>query len=158
MRHVQIAGGLPQMEIDHFNPTLSGRARNAYANLMLSTRLCNNFKRDTWPLANQAEAGMRFLNPTMEMDYEEHLFEDPKTHELVGITPAGKYHIDALDLNNETFVWERATRAKYAKRRASSAILTGSFAELRELLAFVSEYFELFIPAIPPPPKSPKRK
>jgi hypothetical protein len=154
MRHVQIAGGLRQMEIDHFNPTLSGRARNAYPNLMLATRHCNNIKKDAWPIASEVAAGVRLLNPTTEMDYGEHLFEDPETNELVGLTPPGKYHIDVLDLNHDTFVWERRTRARYATLRASSpATLSGAFADLRELLDMVREHFDLFIPAIPPPPE-----
>src|SRR5439155_16499453 len=71
MRHVQIAGGLLHMEIDHFNPTLKSRARNAYSNLMLATRLCNNIKKDAWPTPNDIAAGARLLNPTVEMDYGE---------------------------------------------------------------------------------------
>lgn len=154
MRHVQIAGGLRQMEIDHFNPTLTGRARNAYSNLMLATRHCNNIKKDGWPIASETAAGSRLLNPTVETDYGEHIFEDPDTHELIGVSPAGNYHIDILDLNDETFVWEREKRANYAKlRAASAAILSGSFADLRELLNTVNEVFGLLIPPIPPPPE-----
>src|SRR6266403_591999 len=63
MRHVQVAGGLRHMEIDHFDPTLSGAARNAYSNLMLATRHCNNMKSDGWPTPKQIAAGSRLLNP-----------------------------------------------------------------------------------------------
>jgi hypothetical protein len=138
------------MEIDHFDPTLTGVARNAYSNLMLATRHCNNMKRDAWPSPEQIAMGYRLLNPTKEMDYGVHLFEDPQTHELVSATPAGQYHIDMLDLNHETFVWERRKRAQYLDlMNRSPALLTGSFQQLRDLMTFVREQIELLIPAIP---------
>jgi len=149
----RLRGGLLHMEIDHFNPTLKSRARNAYSNLMLATRLCNNIKKDAWPTPNDIAAGARLLNPTVEMDYGEHIFEDPDTHKLVAMSPAGSYHIDVLDLNNETFVWEREKRATYAKLRGEyAATLSGSFDEFRDMLKTVNEVFDLLIPLIPAPP------
>ena len=44
MRH-RLQDADSQMEIDHFDPTLEGAARNRYSNLMLATAHCNNFKR-----------------------------------------------------------------------------------------------------------------
>lgn len=143
------------MEIDHFNPTLKRRARNAYSNLMLATRLCNNIKRDAWPAPSDIAIGARLLNPTVEMDYGEHIFEDPNTNELVAVSPEGSYHIDVLDLNNETFVWEREKRARYATlKREYAATLSGSFPELRDMLITVNEVFDLLIPFIPAPTTS----
>jgi hypothetical protein len=143
------------MEIDHFDPSLAGPARNAYSNLMLATRHCNNMKRDAWPNPAQAAMGYRLLNPTKEIDYGVHLFEDPETHELVGATAAGRYHIDMLDLNHETFVWERRERARYIQLRNNSpALLAGTFEQLHDLIMFVREQIELLIPPIPAPPKA----
>ena len=57
--------------------------------------------------------GIRFLNPCEEDDYGRHMLENPKTHEVFGVTPAGKYHIRVLDLNAPHLVRERRQRAKY---------------------------------------------
>ena len=100
------------MEVDHFNPTLKNAARHAYNNLMLAFRHCNGKKSDNWPSKKAMMAGVRFLNPCVEMDYGVHLFEDPKTWEIVGVTAAGRYHIDMLDLNAPIFVKQRRTRAE----------------------------------------------
>jgi hypothetical protein len=153
MRHAEIAGGLRHMDIDHFDPTLKGSKRNAYSNLMLATHHCNMMKADGWPNASQIAAGQRILNPTKETDYGECLFEDPETHEIIGTTPAGKYHIDVLDLNHETFVFERQKRAEYSSLVSRSpARVSGTFDAVYNLLGFVHKQFDLFIPAIPPPP------
>jgi hypothetical protein len=155
MRHVEFAGGERHMEIDHFDPTLSGLARHAYSNLMLATRHCNNMKRDAWPTATQRASGCRLLNPTKEIDYGVHIFEDPDSGQLVGATPAGQYHIDMLDLNHETFVWERRKRAQYRHLRDNApATLAGSFEQVRELIDFVGEQIDRLIPPIAPPPKA----
>ena len=141
------------MQVEHFNPKLKGKAKHRYSNLMLATGHCNNMKSDTWPTPAQMAQGIRFLNPTKETEYGVVIFEDSATHELVGTTPAARFHIDMLDLNAETFVWERKKRAKYnSLRTGASALLLGSFEELRELLEFVAEQMELMIPPIPAPP------
>jgi hypothetical protein len=106
-RHT-LQAGLTCMEIDHFNPMLTGEARHSYRNLMWSTRLCNNAKRKYWPSSAERKRGIRFLNPCAEWDYGECIFENPVTHELIGKTPAARYHIEMLRLNNESFVWERS--------------------------------------------------
>jgi len=152
MRHLRIAGGESQMEVEHFDPTLTGDARNAYSNLMLATRHCNLRKRDYWPSQREAREGFRLLNPCREIDYGEHLFEDPVTHHLIGATRAGRYHIDVCDLNNETFVWERRQRSRFlGLKRESPALLAGSFSEIQEMLDFIAEIVGLLIPEIPIP-------
>lgn len=154
MRHTDMAGGVRQMEIDHFDPRIGGESRNKYSNLLLATGHCNKMKSDAWPTAAEGAAGMRILNPTVERDYEEHIFEDPATHELVGLTAAGNYHIDVLDLNHDTFVWERRKRAEYRSlMRQSPATVEGSFAEIEELLRIVATQFDIMIPDISPPPR-----
>ncbi len=100
------------MEIDHFNPKVPGRKRNTYSNLFQATRHCNNAKSDTWPSSEDKKLGLRFLNPCKERDYGKHIFEDKNSHELIGVTSAGEYHIDYLDLNAPHLVHERATRSR----------------------------------------------
>lgn len=141
------------MEVDHFDPTLKKAARHAYQNLMLATAHCNNFKRKKWPHAALRRANIRFLNPTLEQDYGVHIFENPETHELVGATPAGHYHIDMLDLNNETFLFERRNRAEFLKLKGQTpALFDGSFSEIREAMQLFNGIMDMYIPAIPPPP------
>jgi hypothetical protein len=150
-----MAGGIRHMEIDHFDPTLRGAARDAYSNLMLATRHCNNMKKNGWPTASQIAAGIRLLNPTKEPDYGRHIFEDSQTHELIGVTPEGSYHIDILDLNHETFMSERRDRAIYFDLCGSAPItLTGQLNTLQSLLGILRRQFERFIPYIPPPPQN----
>ncbi len=144
------------MQIDHFDSTLPASTRNRYPNLMLSTGHCNNQKNRFWPTRSERRAGIRFLNPTREMDYGEHIFENPTTFELVGVTPAGRYHIDILDLNHDTFVFERKKRAEYLRlKRTAPAKLRGAFTELKEMIGFIEDLMEIFIPEIPPPPLEP---
>jgi hypothetical protein len=100
------------MEIDHFNPNKKRNLIQQYENLFLATRHCNGAKRDRWPSNKERQLGVRFLNCCEETDYGVHIFEDPQTHELVGITPAGRYHVRNCDLNAPHLVEERAERAK----------------------------------------------
>jgi len=153
MRHIEVAGGERHMEVDHFDPTLTGDARNRYDNLMLATKHCNLMKRDRWPTPAEKKAGCSLLNPCSETDYGKHIFENPDTHLLVGVTTAGRYQIDACDLNHPTFVRERQDRTKFMQlKRETPTVFAGSFSEIQELLGFVNRHFELYIPEIPPPP------
>lgn len=108
------------MEVDHFDPRLKKMRVQLYRNLMLATRHCNGAKRDTWPNEEEQALGLRLLNPCDELDYGAHLFEDPETHELVGKTPAGRYHITVCDLNATHLVNERRDRAAIRKQLARS--------------------------------------
>ena len=100
------------MEIDHFDPRKKEDFIQQYQNLFLATRHCNGAKSKFWPSAAEQTLGLRYLNPCREQDYGVHIFEDPKTHLLVGITPAGKYHIRMCDLNADHFVAERRDRSE----------------------------------------------
>lgn len=116
MQHKRLAGGSDiSMEIDHFDPTIKGRDRHQYSNLFLAVRHCNNRKLDWWPSPEERRMGLRFLNCCLEQDYGEHIFENPDTHRVFGVTPAGKYHVRILDLNAPHFVEERRTRTEYRK-------------------------------------------
>lgn len=153
MRHTYMNGGLRQMDIDHFNPTLKKAARNAYANLMLAAHSCNMMKKAFWAVPTRDARSVALLNPCKELDYGQHIFEHPDTHMLVGVTARGRQQIDVLDLNNETFVRERATRSEYRRlRKTAPSLLRGSFAEMRAALQFVKDQLELLIPEIPAPP------
>lgn len=100
------------MEIDHFDPRKKEDFLQQYENLFLATRHCNGAKGMFWPSAGDQALGLRYLNPCRERDYGEHLFENPKTHLMVGVTPAGKYHIRMCDLNADHFIAERRERAE----------------------------------------------
>lgn len=100
------------MEIDHFDPRKKEDFIQQYENLFWATRHCNGAKWKYWPSAGDQALGLRFLNPCKEQDYGEHIFEDPKTHWLVGATPAGRYHIRVCDLNADHFIAERQERAE----------------------------------------------
>jgi hypothetical protein len=98
--------------------------------------------------------GIRFLNPTKEQDYGVCIFEDPVTHELIGTTPAARYHIDVLDLNSNTFVFERKKRAEYQGLLKAPLAVKSSAGEAAEAIRMLSDLFDLSIPPIPPPPPS----
>ena len=100
------------MEIDHFNPRKKKNFIQEYENLFFSTRHCNGSKKATWPSESDFKLGLRFLNPCCEEDYGPHMAEDSGTHLLVGLTPAGKYHIRMCDLNADHFITERRDRAE----------------------------------------------
>ncbi len=53
-----------------------------------------------------------YLNPCLEHDYGVHLVEDPNTHRLIGLTPAGKYHVRMCDLNADHLIAERGDRTE----------------------------------------------
>ena len=155
MRH-SIRGGEECLEVDHFNPTLKHSRRNAYTNMILAFRTCNNRKRDNWPTSAQRKAGVRFLNPTKEHDYGSHIFEDWNTGKLVATSPAGYYHIEMLGLNSSTFVSERKNRTELMdlisdprqwqfKARDPGEILLG--------LEVLAKMLREMIPPIPPLPK-----
>jgi len=111
-QHLSRAGGLKCMEIDHFDPRKKDRFIQEYENLFLATRHCNGAKSKFWPSGAEQALGLRYLNPCREQDYGVHIFEDSQTHLLVGITPAGKYHIRMCDLNADHFAAERRDRAE----------------------------------------------
>lgn len=141
------------MEVDHFNPRLKGQARHRYKNLFLASRVCNNAKSDSWPTAREASAGIRLIDPTVEGDYGVQIFEDPITHELVGTTPAARYHIDIMDLNAESFVFERRSRHEVTElMRTRPARISGNLSEAREAIRVFRELIERWIPPIPAPP------
>ena len=152
MRHVDVAGDVA-MHIDLFDPRLKKHYQQPYWNLYLATAGCNIAKRDNWPTPAEVAAGARFLDPCKEKDYGVHRFENPITHEVVGVTPAGRYQILICDLNASHLIIERAERA--ALRRilfGPAKIKTTSFAAAKEAIVALRQQYERKIPPVEPPP------
>lgn len=147
--------GTSCLDLEHFNPTLTGKARNRYSNLMVGAHLTNMVKTDIWPTRMQRRKGIRFLNPCKEQDYGIHLFEDPVTHQIVSSTPAGRFHIVACNLNDESYVWERMTRANLRAQIPQPRILAMPPEEISHLASEVSRLVEVMIPHIPAPLTNP---
>ncbi len=148
MQHLQRAGGLKCMEVDHFRP--KGKIRNHYNNFLPATRHCNGAKGQQWPTAARARQGVRLLNPTKEKDYGEHIFQDPKTHELVGVTTPGKYQIVVCDLNAAHF-FERRERARLHDLLNRGGNVKSNFANVADTVATLRRQLAQMIPPIPAP-------
>jgi hypothetical protein len=87
------------------------------------------------------------------MDYGIHLFEDPQTHNLVGVTPAGRYHIIACDLNADHLVTERRERSLLRDLLIRTSVIvkpTANLASLHANLKLLRSIVERMIPPIPP--------
>lgn len=155
-RHIRLSG-TTAMHVDHVNPRLRGKQRHQFRNLVLATAQCNGRKSAHWPDKEMLARDIRFLDPCSEQDYGVHIFENPDTNHLVAASPAGQYHIDMLDLNAETFVWERRVRAAYRKLSSATAVrVVGSFNNVpemyRSVMQVVTGAIDDLIPPIPPPP------
>jgi len=152
MQHQSRAGHL---EVDHFDPRKKADLIQSYENLFPASRHCNRKKWDTWPNRSEVAAGCRFLNPCVEMDYGDQIFEDPQTRELVGVTPAARWHIRVCGLNADHLVQERLRRAKHWQTIRNRGILVRRDIPHwapQELITSFREEVELMIPEIPPPP------
>jgi hypothetical protein len=155
MQHALRLGGLKSLEVEHFNPKLKKRLVQDYANLFLTSRHCNGAKGKKWPSASEIGDGLRFLNPCLEADYGAQIFEDPKTHQLFGTTPAARWHIRMLDLNANHLVYERMERsARLARVAAQSVAVDGDFEKAGEVVTSYRELLEAYIPDIPAGPKA----
>ncbi len=138
------------MDIDHFDPRLKKEYLQAYDNLFLATRHCNGKKKDFWPDAATQAKGVRFLNCCEEEDYGVHIFEDPDTHEVFGVTPAGIYHVRILNLNAADLVSERRLRSQFKVTLShTSARVHGSFADFLGVMNHLREIIDFMIPEIP---------
>lgn len=151
MRHVDTTGDVV-MHIDHFDPRLKKNYNQPYSNLCLATAECNIAKGATWPTRSEAASGSRFINPCKEREYGVHIFEDSKTHELVGVTPAGVYQILICDLNAPHLVLERKDRTTLQNILEQPAQFKTSFSVAKDAIAQLQQQFERKIPPIPPPP------
>lgn len=140
------------MEVDHFDYRHKEDVLQDYNNLFLASRHCNLAKLQK-PTPKERAAGLRLLNPCQEMDYGCHIFEDPLTYELVGVTPYGKYHIRTCDLNAEHLVCERRERAEIWRLIRQNGGITArrdSDLELaREAIGALRTQAEKMIPELP---------
>jgi hypothetical protein len=139
------------MEIDHFDPREKKEFIQRYANLFLATRHCNGAKSQEWPTAAEQALGLRYLNPCQEQDFGEHIVEDPQTHRLEGLSPAGRYHVRMCDLNAEHFVAERRERSEiWALLRAAVSVKRNEMPQLAgDLAAALRQEAEKMIPELP---------
>jgi hypothetical protein len=155
-QHYSRAGGVKCMEVDHFDYRRKDDVFQKYENLFLATRHCNGAKRDK-PSPKERKAGLRFLNPCEEWDYGKHIFEDPLTHKLIGVTPEGIYHIRCCDLNAEHLVTERRDRAEILEILNTGGVFRNDkpLEEAAEITRALIKQVERMIPAIPfLPPKN----
>lgn len=140
------------MEVDHFNPRKKNDYAQHYSNLFLATRHCNGAKRDRWPTCRERKLGARFLNCCEETDFGVHIFEDPDSHEVVGVTPEGKYHVRNCDLNAPHLVEERTQRADLWSKLEGKAmrIKDGrSLPDVMPVLGIIEALKEVAIKMIP---------
>lgn len=137
------------MHIDHFDPRQKNRS--PYSNLFPAYGICNMAKGESWPTAKERRQGMRFLNPCEEKDYDQVIFEEPSTHLLIGTTPAARYHIDMLDLNNPSLVEHRLERTKLAEI-ANKMVVAGSraLADTAGALEIIGQLQKIIATKIPP--------
>jgi hypothetical protein len=150
-QHSDRSLGTSTMEIDHFNPTLTGAARHRYSNLFLATHHCNGAKSNTWPKKSARRKGVYIINPCEELDFGAHIFEHPITHRLVGVTPAGIYHVAACDLNAIHLVAERQERAAIYKLLEETPVTLRDdvYHFPSQAAALLREQFNKMIPLIP---------
>jgi hypothetical protein len=148
--------GKETIEVGHFDPCeFDGKKNHNYDNLLPAWGPCNRSKGNKWPTVEEEALGFRFLNPTVERDYGIHLFEDPESHMIVGLTPAGRYHLRCLALNTEHLVLKRKNRSIAKGLRAQVELLQAfspyTAAQLDDFLGNA----ESAIPEIDPPLPSP---
>ena len=160
MLHKDMAGGESAIDVDHFDPRLKSRYLQSYSNLFLASRHCNGKKQNAWPTKEMEDAGIRFLDCTKEHDYGLHILEDPATHRVFGITPAGRYHVRVLDLNAEVFIKHRRMRANLGIFISETpvTIKPKPFDRLLAAIELAKDFRDLAIPLIPygTPPPSPQ--
>lgn len=150
MRHI---GTETEMHVDHFDPRKKKLKRQEYSNLFMADAHCNCAKGDTWPNKDEADAGCRFLNCCDEYDYGTVIFENPKTHELVGTSPAAIYHIEMIDLNDPGLIEERKSRYEILSKLNHLKDCSLRDSGMNDAVEKVLEMSRGLIPAIPAPPR-----
>jgi len=146
MQHHSRSGPL---EVDHFDPRRKKDLMQDYGNLFPASRYCNGKKSDNWPTKTESAAGCRFLNPCQEVDYGEQIFEDPLSHQVVGVTRAARWHIRMCGLNADHLIDERRRRAAHWQTLRGKAVRAkGDHQTVAELIAKFRQEVELMIPEI----------
>ena len=154
MQYLQ-GGGTSSIHIDHHDPRQKKELFQDYDNLFLASAHCNMAKSDTWPTLEERQRGIRFLNCCKERDYGCVIFEDPETHQLVGSTPAARYHIAILDLNADHLVADRSDRSRFRNMLEKEPVILKTNCDNERLTQVVEGFrncVKRLIPPIPPPP------
>lgn len=138
------------MDVDHFDPSRKTAYHQRYENLFLACRHCNGKKGSQWPTPKLVALGIRFLDCTVEADYGEHIFEDPDSHEVFGVTPAGIYHVRVLDLNADIFIKHRKLRSEMQIVLTDTLVILKrvSFAEIHKMVSLILAHRDQMIPPI----------
>lgn len=124
-QHEDEAGGPGHFELDHFQPNCVENAarKNDFFNLYWSCRCCNSryCKGTKWPSEAQLALGERFVD-CCTYDPEGVDYVQNAEYSLQAITPAGKYTIDAIRLNErEELLRLRRDRDRIRKQYISIA-------------------------------------
>lgn len=122
-----------ELTVDHFRPlSAGGDGRND--NLVYACVRCNQYKGALLPEATDAAQERRLLHPLRD-NPAVHLQEDEDTGLLMGLTPAGDFHIQALRLNRPALVANRHRRRFQALSEVRLQQAVTENAALRERLA-----------------------
>lgn len=150
MLHKDMGGGESALDVDHFDPRRKSDYLQRYSNLFPASRHCNGKKQNAWPNKEMQAAGIRFLDCTNEHDYDVQILEDPATHRVFGITPAGRYHVRVLDLNAEVFIKHRKMRTdlRIFLTETPLVIKPKSLEQLRSAIQLAKNIQDLMIPEI----------
>lgn len=157
MQHVDRAGGMEHMDIDHLDPRKKKEYLQDIQNLFLTKHACNLRKSDNWPSQEEQKEGLRYLNCCTEADYGVHIFEDPDSHEVWGATPPGRYHVRMCGLNSQNLVSERRERHEkrervlrgFASLRITTSVDPAIWSVLLTLIRAARDELEKLIPPIP---------
>lgn len=142
------------LAVDHFDPRKKRKAIQQYGNLYPASSHCNRAKSATWPTLAMVRAGIELLDCCKSPDYGAVIFEDSASHELVGSTPAARFHIEVCALNATHLVSERRKRAQHWHTLENTPVLVndGELARVMEIVHALRSELELMIPRIAPPP------
>jgi uncharacterized protein (TIGR02646 family) len=120
-------GGLRNFHVDHFRPKNKKEFRElalVYSNLYYACGLCNTFKSDWWPSAEDLAAGRLFVDPCEEDPYGKHFEVNEEDGTLRVHTPAGQYTAEHIWLD----------RPQLNKHRRRLLELKRKWQECRDLL------------------------
>jgi hypothetical protein len=98
-----LAGGTENFELDHFRPRAAfPDLVNDFYNIYYACHPCNHIKLAKWPSQEMETLGYSFVDLCID-DFDKH-FKMLPDGEWQGITSAGRYTIDALNLNRQHLV------------------------------------------------------
>lgn len=142
-----------QTHVDHFNAHAPRKLRNRYKNFMLACSACNLSKHFK-PIQNRFDPSQHLLNCTELNEFPEHIIEHP-SGEWIAKTPAAKYHITSIDLNESSHVATRRERRRLAHHveqlRKHAVFYEGSMdsGALREMLDTMTTIERQLLTSIP---------